>query len=78
MIYTVYILWSESLRKYYTGQTQDLVRRLEEHNNGKTGSIRPGIPWKVVWSRNVETRSEAVKLEGRIKSRGAARFLREV
>ena len=75
MAFTVYILFSESCRKFYTGQTQDFENRLGEHNRGETKSIRPCTPWKTVWAKVVETRSEAVVLEKKIKSRGAARFL---
>ncbi|WP_460318640.1 GIY-YIG nuclease family protein, partial [Algoriphagus taiwanensis] len=32
MAYWVYILYSERLDKYYVGQTSDLVKRVERHN----------------------------------------------
>jgi putative endonuclease len=75
MPYTVYILYSSSASKYYTGSTQDLDNRLREHNSGETPSIKYGIPWLVVWQNQCETRSEAIKLENKIKKRGAKRFL---
>jgi len=31
-----YIIYSNTLKKYYTGHTADLQKRLEEHNRGKT------------------------------------------
>ncbi len=34
-----------------------------------------GMPWKLVFSRDFPTRSEAMKLETTIKKRGAGRFL---
>jgi hypothetical protein len=36
MKFSVYILFSSSLQKFYTGQTHDLQNRLEEHNSGET------------------------------------------
>jgi putative endonuclease len=78
MKFAVYILFSSSLQKFYTGQTHDLQNRLEEHNSGKTPSIKKGIPWKLVWSLEVESRSEAMKWEIKIKSRGAKRFLEDL
>jgi putative endonuclease len=36
------------------------------------------IPWKLVWSKEVATRTEAMALEKKIKSRGAARFLKDL
>jgi putative endonuclease len=74
-MYTVYILYSESTQKHYVGQTQDLKNRLIEHNSGETRSIRNGIPWKIVFTADVATRVDAVRLEKKIKSVGAKRFL---
>ena len=75
MTYLVYILYSESKATFYTGQTQDIVNRIEQHNRGQTKSIVNGIPWKLVWSEAVNSRSEAMKLENKVKKRGARRFL---
>jgi putative endonuclease len=74
-MYYTYILYSDVTHRYYTGQCQDLENRLSEHNAGETPSIKKGIPWKVVWYSQYATRSEAMKMEKMIKSRGAARFL---
>ena len=74
MHYT-YILYSEAIKKYYTGQTEDLERRILEHNRGKTSFMAKGVPWKLVYSKSFTTRTEAVKLEKQIKKRGAARYL---
>jgi putative endonuclease len=46
MKFIVYILFSDSTQKYYTGQTQNLGNRLEEHNHGEAASIKKGIPWR--------------------------------
>jgi putative endonuclease len=76
-MFTVYILYSISCQRFYTGQTQDFINRFSEHNSGETKSIKGCIPWKVVWSCEVQSRSEAVLLEQRIKKRGAKRFLQD-
>jgi putative endonuclease len=78
MSYSVYILFSDRCKKFYTGQTDNFANRLTEHNDGETKSIKMCIPWKVVWSVQVTTRSEAMMLEKKIKSRGAARFLMDL
>jgi putative endonuclease len=75
MSYVVYILYSQQSLRYYTGHTQNLENRLSEHNNGETSSIKPGIPWKLVWQTQCNSRSEAIRLENKIKKRGAKRFL---
>jgi putative endonuclease len=78
MSYKVYILFSPSIKKYYTGHTQDLGNRMMEHNGGETTSIKHGIPWTIIWIKETSSKSEAIILENRIKKRGAKRFLEEV
>tara|TARA_R100001143_G_scaffold12460_1_gene13682 strand:- start:19370 stop:19498 length:129 start_codon:yes stop_codon:yes gene_type:complete len=34
-----------------------------------------GVPWRLVWSLQISSRSEAQKLEKKIKKRGTERFL---
>ena len=38
-MFTVYILFSKSTQKFYTGQTKDFENRIVEHNLGETKSI---------------------------------------
>jgi putative endonuclease len=78
IMYTVYILYSASTQKYYTGQTQNIENRMLEHNSGETTSIKNGIPWVIVWRKDVETRAEAMQLEQKIKYRGARRFIEDI
>jgi putative endonuclease len=74
-MFSAYILQSEKTQRYYTGSTDNLENRLEEHNSGETKSIRFGIPWKVVHVEQFETRAEAFRKEKQIKARGAKRYL---
>jgi putative endonuclease len=74
----VYILFSDSCQKYYTGQTSNLENRIVEHNSGETSSIKHGIPWRLLWMKECLDRSEAVLLEKKIKSRGAKRYLKDM
>jgi putative endonuclease len=64
----VYIL-SCSDDTLYTGITNDLERRVEEHNSSKLGAkyTRGRRPVKLVYSKEVISRSEALKEEYRIK-----------
>jgi putative endonuclease len=74
-MFVTYILYSPKVNKFYTGQTDDMNRRLEEHNRGKTPFMANGIPWKLIFSKQFDSRADAMKLERFIKRRGAARFL---
>jgi len=74
-MFTVYILYSEILKKFYIGQTENLEKRLQEHNQGKSSFTAKGRPWKLVYLIVVDSRVSAMKLEKQIKKRGAKRFL---
>ncbi|WP_223549092.1 GIY-YIG nuclease family protein [Aestuariivivens sp. NBU2969] len=75
MSYVVYILYSEALDKYYVGQTKDIVKRLAIHNQGGKKYTTKGIPWKLIETYICPNRSEAVRLERKIKKRGIVRYL---
>jgi putative endonuclease len=79
MPYFTYILQSESTGRYYCGSTDDVQRRVRQHNDplyrlNKTTKNFPG-PWKIVLSEQFETRSQAVVREKQIKKRGMKRYL---
>jgi putative endonuclease len=74
-MYNVYILYSNRIDRFYTGQTEDLERRLLEHNRGKTAFLARGMPWKIVYYKGFSSRTEAMEHERFIKKRGASRFL---
>ena len=76
-MFRVYIIYSSLIDKFYTGQTEDIERRLEEHNRGKTSFSARGMPWTLVYSVECSSRTEALKLEKFIKKRGARRFLND-
>ena len=52
----------------YTGVTNDLNRRIEQHNAGKGAKYtRMKRPVKLVYSKEIENKSEAFKMEYQIK-----------
>jgi putative endonuclease len=67
-MYYVYILQSSFSGKFYKGQTDNLSRRVKEHNNGEEKSTAPYLPWVLVWHTTVATRAEALKLERKLKN----------
>jgi putative endonuclease len=68
MGYVVYILESQRNGRLYIGCTNDLNRRLEEHNANHTKSTRNKGPWKLIHFKRVESKSEALALEKMLKS----------
>jgi putative endonuclease len=75
MNFRVYILWSESLQKFYVGSTNDLIDRLYRHNAGYEKYTSKGKPWKLIHEITCIDRKEAFNLEMKIKSRGIKRYL---
>ncbi|MCB9045380.1 MAG: GIY-YIG nuclease family protein [Chitinophagales bacterium] len=77
MIIYVYILFSRSLQKYYAGISDDVQKRLREHNAGKGKFTSKGIPWDLITTIKCLSRSEAMLLEKKIKKRGIKRYLED-
>jgi len=67
-MYYVYILKSIKTGEFYKGITNDLKRRLFEHNSGKTISTKDKGPWKMVYHEECPNRTEARKKEKFFKS----------
>jgi putative endonuclease len=67
-MYSVYILRSLKSRQFYKGQTNDLNRRIKEHNNLEEKSTAKNAPWELVFVTEVPTRSEALLLEKKLKN----------
>ena len=73
--YFVYILQSESDSGYYIGYTSNLVRRIREHNSGKTRSLKHRRPLRLVYFEEYSSKSDAEAREKQIKSwKGGAAF----
>ena len=65
----LYIIESESVNKFYTGITIDVVRRVYEHNHSKRGAkfTKKGRPWVLVYKEKVGTVQNALKRERQLK-----------
>lgn len=82
MPYHVYVLASETTGETYVGQTQDLARRLREHNDpdcqGTLHTKRHAGPWRLLYAEPCPTRSAAMRREKQLKSAGGRRYIREL
>ena len=68
MMYFVYVLFSEKLNKRYIGSTQNVDRRLNQHNLGKFKFTSGGIPWELIYKESFPTNADARKREIFLKS----------
>lgn len=63
----IYIIETKS-KRLYTGITKDLAARLDKHKSGKGAKFfRTDPPIKIVYSEEVDSKSEALKREYAIK-----------
>jgi len=74
-LFYTYIIYSESLQRHYVGSTEDVEKRLQQHNAKKSKSTRGGVPWKLIHTETFLTRAEAMARERKIKARGIGRYL---
>ena len=78
MGYFVYVLRSSVDGRLYKGVSDNLERRLEEHNNGRTKSTKGYRPWEIVYSEKYVTFEEARAREVFLKSGVGRDFLRKI
>ena len=78
MPFILYILYSASLDIFYVGHTNNLERRLPEHNSGQTKSTRAGKPWTLVYTKGFKTKKEAYAEERRIKKMKSRKYIEQL
>ena len=73
----VYILRSlSSPEQIYVGCTEDIAKRLSNHNSGTTPHTEKYRPWKVVTLIGFEDKARAIDFEEYLKS-GSGRAFRD-
>jgi putative endonuclease len=68
MGFIVYILFSETKKRYYIGYTSNLEERIIRHNQKSKGFTGNVNDWKVVYIEEYETKENAQQRELQIKS----------
>ena len=74
-MFFAYVIQSEIDGSLYKGHSEDLQRRLQQHNSGKTKSIKSKIPYILIYSEGFLTREESIKREKYFKTAAGRRFL---
>ena len=71
MAWSVYVLQSQR-GTHYVGMSEDVPRRLSEHNAGAVKSTKSGRPWTVLFEERIGARKDA-RIRERYWKSGAGR-----
>lgn len=60
-LFTIYVLYSATVDRYFAGQTTQFEKQLQSHNGGKNSYTKSGIPWKTVLIERYASKKESDK-----------------
>ncbi|RJO65365.1 MAG: GIY-YIG nuclease family protein [Candidatus Omnitrophota bacterium] len=75
-MYFVYVLLSKKDGLFYTGFTNNLIRRVLEHNQGLQVSTKYRLPVELVYYEWCLDKSDAIDREKYLKSGAGKRYIR--
>ena len=78
MCYYVYVIKSLKTGYYYKGLTNNIDRRLKQHENGKCQTTSSMLPIKLTYVEIVKNRLEARKLEKYLKTGYGREIIKEI
>ncbi|MFH1578230.1 MAG: GIY-YIG nuclease family protein, partial [Candidatus Omnitrophota bacterium] len=67
----VYMLQSENFKYLYIGRTNDVKRRLKEHNSGRVLATSKQKPLRVVYYESYLNKKDAFDREMKLKHHGS-------
>ncbi len=74
----VYAILSAVNGFIYVGMSQNVEKRVKEHNAGKTKSTKAYQPWLLIYTEAVENRYKAREREKYLKTTTGKNFLRNL
>jgi putative endonuclease len=66
-MYSVYILYSQKIDRFYIGFSSDVHQRLLKHNRVSKGFSNTGKPWILVYQEVFQNKKEAMNRERQLK-----------
>ncbi len=76
-MFVVCVLYSEKFNKHYTGYTLNLKSRISSHNELATkGFTLKYRPWKIIYTKEFITKSEAIQYEKFLKTGSGREFIK--
>jgi putative endonuclease len=79
-MYSVYVIYSAKLNRYYIGTTNNVERRLEEHNTGiyKNSFTGRGVPWELYLVIEDLESKQAYAIEAYLKRMKSSTYLKKL
>ena len=77
-MYTIYAIKSKKDERIYVGFTENLTRRLHEHNHGNVRSTKAFVPWELLYTKQASDRVSARQKEKKLKSGYGKEFLKQL
>ena len=74
-MYYIYVLQSIEYKTRYVGSTENINKRLKEHNFGRVRYTKGRKPWKLAYKEEFYTRGEARTRELFLKSGQGRKYL---
>ena len=74
--YYTYIIESITNQRWYIGHTNDIDRRLSEHNSGQNKSTKGKGPWKLIFLKRFDSNLDANRFELRLKRFRNKKFIK--
>jgi putative endonuclease len=75
MPFSVYIIYSARLNKYYTGYAEDVLLRLHEHNIGLSTFTSRASDWELRYTEGFPSREAAHRRELFIKRKKSRKYI---
>jgi putative endonuclease len=74
-MFTVYVIYSKKLDRYYVGYCEDFETRLIQHNSGVSTFTAKATDWQLVYQEKFETRKEGAAREREIKKKKSRKYI---
>ena len=76
MRYRVYIIESQKDKSWYYGFSENVEKRLDLHNEGNSTYTKSKRPWKLIFLRSFDIKTEALKFERYLKKTRNKRYIK--
>ncbi len=72
----VYVVRSEVDGRFYVGMTQNVEKRIKEHNLGKAKSTKGYTPWTLFFFEEIGSRTDAREREKYLKGGSGKEYIK--